>query len=207
MLEPDFGTGVVIVMTIIVLLFISGVKMNFFIKIGILGLLGVASLIIIAPYRMKRIVSFLNPWNDPLGSGFQIIQSLYAIGPGGLLGLGFGNSIQKHFYLPEPQTDFIFSIISEEFGFMGVLLVTTLFLMIIISGFKIAMKCEDSFGKYLAFGITFGLSFQTMLNLMVVVGLIPVTGVTLPFLSYGGSSLLITMCSMGILLNISSQNK
>ena len=207
MLEPDFGTGVVIVMTIIVLLFISGVKMNFFIKIGILGLLGVASLIIIAPYRMQRIVSFLNPWNDPLGSGFQIIQSLYAIGPGGLLGLGFGNSIQKHFYLPEPQTDFIFSIISEEFGFMGVLLVTTLFLMIIISGFKIAMKCEDSFGKYLAFGITFGLSFQTMLNLMVVVGLIPVTGVTLPFLSYGGSSLLITMCSMGILLNISSQNK
>ena len=171
------------------------------------GLLGVASLIIIAPYRMQRIVSFLNPWNDPLGSGFQIIQSLYAIGPGGLLGLGFGNSIQKHFYLPEPQTDFIFSIISEEFGFMGVLLVTTLFLMIIISGFKIAMKCEDSFGKYLAFGITFGLSFQTMLNLMVVVGLIPVTGVTLPFLSYGGSSLLITMCSMGILLNISSQNK
>lgn len=207
MLEPDFGTGVVIVMTIIVLLFISGVKMNFFIKIGILGLLGVASLIIIAPYRMQRIVSFLNPWNDPLGSGFQIIQSLYAIGPGGLLGLGFGNSIQKHFYLPEPQTDFIFSIISEEFGFMGVLLVTTLFLMIIISGFKIAMKCEDLFGKYLAFGITFGLSFQTMLNLMVVVGLIPVTGVTLPFLSYGGSSLLITMCSMGILLNISSQNK
>ena len=207
MLEPDFGTGVVIVMTIIVLLFISGVKMNFFIKIGILGLLGVASLIIIAPYRMKRIVSFLNPCNDPLGSGFQILQSLYAIGPGGLLGLGFGNSIQKHFYLPEPQTDFIFSIISEEFGFMGVLLVTTLFLMIIISGFKIAMKCEDSFGKYLAFGITFGLSFQTMLNLMVVVGLIPVTGVTLPFLSYGGSSLLITMCSMGILLNISSQNK
>ena len=207
MLEPDFGTGVVIVMTIVVLLFISGVKMNFFIKIGILGLLGVASLIIIAPYRMQRIVSFLNPWNDPLGSGFQIIQSLYAIGPGGLLGLGFGNSIQKHFYLPEPQTDFIFSIISEEFGFMGVLLVTTLFLMIIISGFKIAMKCEDLFGKYLAFGITFGLSFQTMLNLMVVVGLIPVTGVTLPFLSYGGSSLLITMCSMGILLNISSQNK
>lgn len=207
MLEPDFGTGVVIVMTIVVLLFTSGVKMNFFIKIGIIGLLGVVGLIIIAPYRMQRIVSFLNPWNDPLGSGFQIIQSLYAIGPGGLLGLGFGNSIQKHFYLPEPQTDFIFSIISEEFGFMGVLFVSSLFILIIISGFKIATKCEDHFGKYLAFGITFGLAFQTMLNLMVVVGLIPVTGVTLPFLSYGGSSLLITMCSMGILLNISSQNK
>lgn len=206
MLEPDFGTGVVIVMTIVVLLFTSGVKMNFFIKIGVLGLIGVVALIIIAPYRMQRIVSFINPWNDPLGSGFQIIQSLYAIGPGGLLGLGFGNSVQKHFYLPEPQTDFIFSIISEEFGFMGVLLVSVLFITIIYSGFKIAMKCEDLFGKYLAFGITFGLAFQTMLNLMVVVGLIPVTGVTLPFLSYGGSSLLITMCGMGILLNISKNS-
>lgn len=206
MLEPDFGTGVVIVMTIVVLLFTSGVKMNFFIKIGVLGLIGVVALIIIAPYRMQRIVSFINPWNDPLGSGFQIIQSLYAIGPGGLLGLGFGNSVQKHFYLPEPQTDFIFSIISEEFGFMGVLLVSILFITIIYSGFKIAMKCEDLFGKYLAFGITFGLAFQTMLNLMVVVGLIPVTGVTLPFLSYGGSSLLITMCGMGILLNISKNS-
>lgn len=206
MLEPDFGTGVVIVMTIIVLLFVSGVKMNFFIKIGVLGLIGVIGLIIIAPYRMKRIVSFLNPWSDPLGSGFQIIQSLYAIGPGGLLGLGLGNSIQKHFYLPEPQTDFIFSIISEEFGFMGVLIVSTLFILIISTGFKIAMNCEDKFGKYLAFGITFGLAFQTLLNLMVVTGLIPVTGVTLPFLSYGGSSLLISLISMGILLNISKQN-
>ena len=203
MLEPDFGTGVVIVMTITVLLFVSGVKMNFFIKIGILGLIGVVGLIIIAPYRMKRIVSFLNPWSDPLGSGFQIIQSLYAIGPGGLLGLGLGNSIQKHFYLPEPQTDFIFSIISEEFGFMGVLIISTLFILIISSGFIIAMKCEDRFGKYLAFGITFGLAFQTLLNLMVVTGLIPVTGVTLPFLSYGGSSLLISLISMGVLLNIS----
>lgn len=206
MLEPDFGTGVVIVMTIVVLLFVSGVKMNFFIKIGILGLIGVVVLVIIAPYRMERIVSFINPWSDPLGSGFQIIQSLYAIGPGGLLGLGFGNSVQKHFYLPEPQTDFIFSIISEEFGFLGVLLVSFLFIMIIYSGFKIAMKCEDYFGKYLAFGISFGLSFQAMLNLMVVVGLIPVTGVTLPFLSYGGSSLMITLTSMGILLNISKYN-
>lgn len=206
MLEPDFGTGVVIVMTIIVLLFISGVKMNFFIKIGILGIIGVIALIIIAPYRMERILSFLNPWNDPLGSGFQIIQSLYAIGPGGLLGLGFGNSIQKHFYLPEPQTDFIFSIISEEFGFLGILIVSTLFITIIYRGFKISMNCEDTFGKYIAFAITFGLAFQTILNLCVVVGLIPVTGVTLPFLSYGGSSLLISLTSMGILLNIATQN-
>ena len=207
MLQPDFGTGVVIVMSIIVLLFVSGVKMGFFIKIGILGLIGIVALIIVAPYRMERIVSFLNPWSDPLGSGFQIIQSLYAIGPGGLLGLGLGNSIQKHFYLPEPQTDFIFSIISEEFGFMGILIVSSLFITIIYQGIKISIKCEDSFGKYLSFGIIFSLAFQTLLNLMVVVGLIPVTGVTLPFLSYGGSSLLITLVSMGIVLNISKNER
>ena len=176
MLQPDFGTGTIIVVTIIVLLFVSGVKMGFFIKIGILGLIGIVGLIIIAPYRLKRIISFLNPWSDPLGSGFQIIQSLYAIGPGGLLGLGFGNSIQKHFYLPEPQTDFIFSVISEEFGFAGVSIVSLLFITIIYRGFKISMNCEDKFGKFLAFGITFGLAFQALLNLMVVVGLIPVTG-------------------------------
>ena len=206
MLQPDFGTGVIIVMSIIGLLFISGVNMSFFMKIGVLGLIGVVILILIAPYRLKRIISFLNPWTDPLGSGFQIIQSLYAIGPSGLLGSGFGNSIQKHFYLPEPQTDFIFSIISEEFGFMGVLIVSTLFITIIYRGFRISKHCENKFGKYLAFGISFQLAFQTLLNLMVVVGLIPVTGVTLPFLSYGGSSLLITMLSMSILLNISKYN-
>ena len=203
MLQPDFGTGVVIVMTIIVLLFVSGVKMTFFVKIGVLGIIGIMVLIVIAPYRMERIISFLNPWSDPLGSGFQIIQSLYAIGPGGLLGLGIGNSIQKHFYLPEPQTDFIFSIISEEFGFMGILIISVLFIMIIYQGIKISLKCNDLFGKYLSFGIVFSFAFQTLLNLMVVVGLIPVTGVTLPFLSYGGSSLLITLVSMGILLNVS----
>ena len=207
MLQPDFGTGVIIVVTIIVLLFISGVPMNFFIKIGILGLLGIVALIIVAPYRMKRIVSFLNPWSDPLGSGFQIIQSLYAIGPSGLLGKGLGNSIQKHFYLPEPQTDFIFAIISEELGILGIILVASLFILIIYRGFSISIKCNDKFGKYISFGITFGLAFQALLNLMVVVGLIPVTGVTLPFLSYGGSSLLITLISIGILLNISKSKK
>ena len=203
MLQPDFGTGVIIVMSIVSLLFISGVDMSFFVKIGFLGLVGIVILIIIAPYRMARITSFLNPWSDPLGSGFQIIQSLYAIGPGGLLGMGLGNSIQKHFYLPEPQTDFIFSIISEELGFAGVLIITTLFIIIIYCGFKIALKSEDNFSKYLSYGITFSIAFQAILNLMVVVGLIPVTGVTLPFLSYGGSSLLVSMVEIGIILNIS----
>jgi len=178
MLQPDFGTGVVLLMIVVGLLFISGVKLSFFVKIGVLGLIGLTGLIIMAPYRLKRILSFLNPWEDPLGSGFQIIQSLYAIGPGGLFGFGLGNSRQKHFYLPEPQTDFIFSIISEEFGFVGCLIVVTLFLIIIVTGLRIARKCDDLFGKYLVFGIIFWIAFQAVLNLMVVIGLIPVTGDT-----------------------------
>ena len=203
MLQPDFGTGVILVMSIVGLLFVSGVKLSFFTKIGMLGLMGAVALIIAAPYRVQRIVSFIDPWKDPLGSGFQTIQSLFAIGPGGLLGLGLGNSIQKHFYLPEPQTDFIFSIISEELGFLGVILVSSLFVTIILRGFIISMTTNDLFAKYLAFGITFQIAFQALLNLMVVVGLIPVTGITLPFISYGGSSLLITLLGVGILLNIS----
>lgn len=203
MLQPDFGTGTITVLTIVAMLFISGVDFSFFIKIGMVGLVGACALIIAAPYRMERIVSFLNPWSDPLGTGFQAIQSLYAIGPGGLFGMGFGNSIQKHFYLPEPQTDFIFSIISEELGILGIITVAILFLIIIFRGIKISIKSPDNFAKFLSFGIIFQLSFQTLLNLAVVVGLVPVTGVTLPFFSYGGSSLLITLISMGIILNIS----
>ncbi len=206
MLEPDFGTAMVICLTLICIIFISGVKLSFFIKIGLAGLLGIIGLIIAAPYRMARILSFLNPWSDPLGSGYQIIQSLYAIGPGGLLGQGFLKSRQKNFYLPEPQTDFIFSIISEEFGFLGVLIVSSLFAIIFYRCLKISLECPDLFGKYLAFGLSFGLIIQALLNLMVVIGIIPVTGVTLPFLSYGGSSLLVSMASIGIILNI-SKNK
>lgn len=205
MLEPDFGTAMVIVLTLVVMIFISGVKLSFFIKVGLLGLLGIVGLIIVAPYRMERIVSFLNPWVDPLGSGYQIIQSLYAIGPGGLLGQGFLNSHQKQFYLPEPQTDFIFSIISEEFGFLGILIVTSFIAFIFYRIIKIALKENNLFKKYLAFGLGFGIIIQSLLNIAVVIGLIPVTGVTLPFLSYGGSSLLISMISIGIILNISKK--
>ena len=207
MLQPDFGTGMILLVTVVGLLFVGGVPFRFFLSLAGVGAAGIVGLIAVAPYRLARILSFLNPWSDPLGSGFQIIQSLYAIGPGGLFGYGFLNSRQKHFYLPEPQTDFIFSIISEEFGFMGVLIVSSLFILIITRGLRIASKCKEPFGKFLAFGITFGLAFQAVLNLMVVVGLIPVTGVTLPFLSYGGSSLLITLSGMGILLNISRYQK
>lgn len=203
MLQPDLGTGVILVMAIISLLFIAGVDMKFFMAGGILGLVGVVILIIIAPYRMDRITSFIDPWSDALGTGFQIIQSLYAIGPGGLLGTGFGNSIQKHFYLPEPQTDFIFSIIAEEFGVAGAFIVVGLFALILWRSIKISLNAPDLFSKYLSFGIIFQMIFQTLMNLMVVIGMIPVTGVTLPFLSYGGSSLLISMFSVGIILNIS----
>ena len=203
MLEPDFGTAMVIVLTLISLIFISGVKLSFFVKIGILGILGVVMLIVVAPYRMERIVSYLNPWSDPLGSGFQIIQSLYAIGPGGLLGQGFLNSHQKHFYLPEPQTDFIFSVISEEFGFLGVLLVVSFFFFVFYRSVKIALKTNDLFSKFLVFGLSIGILIQAVLNLSVVIGLIPVTGVTLPFFSYGGSSLMVTMISIGIILSVS----
>ena len=168
--------------------------------------MGIIGLVIAAPYRLKRIISFVNPWSDPLGSGFQIIQSLYAIGPGGLLGQGFLKSRQKHFYLPEPQTDFIFSIISEEFGFLGVLIITLLFTIIFYKTIKIALEKEDLFGKYLAFGLSFMLIFQTLLNLCVVVGIVPVTGVTLPFISYGGSSLITSFIMIGIILNIGKSN-
>lgn len=202
MLEPDFGTGMIIVMSLIALIFITGTDISIFVKLGLVGILGIIGLIIVAPYRLKRITSFLNPWSDPLGSGFQIIQSLYAIGPGGLLGFGFLNSRQKHFYLPEPQTDFIFSIISEEFGFLGIFIVTTLFLIIFYRCIKISLETEDLFAKYLSFGLSFMLIFQTLLNLMVVVGIVPVTGVTLPFISYGGSSLLVSMTMIGIILSI-----
>ena len=203
MLQPDFGTGMIIVVSILAMMFIAGVNIKFFIGLGLIGIFGIIGLIAIAPYRMDRITSFINPWSDPLGTGFQIIQSLYAIGPGGLLGQGFLNSRQKQFYLPEPQTDFIFSIISEEFGFLGVIIVVSLFLIILYRGIRIALNTKNEFSKYLAFGMIFQILIQAVMNLMVVIGLIPVTGVTLPFLSYGGSSLIISMISVGILLNIS----
>lgn len=207
LLEPDFGSGAIIVLSLIVLIFTSNIKISFFVKLGILGIAGIVGLILIAPYRMARIVAYLNPWSDPLGSGFQIIQSLYAIGPGGLFGLGLGNSIQKHFYLPEPQTDFIFAIISEELGFVGIVILSTCYIVLFYNVIKLSLSTEDLFGKYLSFGLIIELVLQTLLNLLVVVGLIPVTGVTLPFLSYGGSSLLTCLLMIGIILNINSSSK
>ena len=202
MLQPDFGTGMVLVLSVISLMFASGLDLKYFCYLIGTGVVGITFIILIAPYRMQRIISFLNPWKDPLGSGFQIIQSLYAIGPSGLLGIGFLNSRQKHFYLPEPQTDFIFSIICEEFGIVGAIIVLTLFALVVYFGLSIAIKQTDLFAKYLVYSIIFQIIFQAVLNLSVVVGIVPVTGVTLPFVSYGGSSLLVSMASIGIILNI-----
>lgn len=207
MLQPDLGTGLVLVLTCITMIFIAGARVSHFVSLGVLGIAGFALLIISAPYRINRITAFLNPWEDPLGDGFQIIQSLYAIGPGGLMGLGLGNSLQKYFYLPEPQTDFIFAILAEELGFIGGTAVILLFFLLLWRGVKVALENTDPFARYLAIGIVAMIAIQAMINISVVIGLIPVTGITLPFLSYGGSSLTLTLCSVGILLNISIHSR
>ncbi|MGP4040394.1 stage V sporulation protein E [Gracilibacillus sp. D59] len=203
MLQPDLGTGMVFLLTCFLLIFVAGAKIIHFVFLGGFGVIGFLLLIISAPYRINRITAFLDPWQDPLGTGFQIIQSLYAIGPGGLLGVGFGNSLQKYFYLPEPHNDFIFAIIAEELGFIGASFVILLFLLFIWRGILTAIYAPDLFARLLAIGIVGMIAIQVMINISVVIGLIPVTGITLPFLSYGGSSLTLTLCSVGILINIS----
>ncbi len=203
MLQPDLGTGTVMVGTCIAMIFVAGARIIHFVGLGMIGLTGFAALVLSAPYRIKRITSFLNPWEDPLGSGFQIIQSLYAIGPGGLLGLGLGQSRQKFFYLPEPQTDFIFAILAEELGFIGGSLVLLLFSLLLWRGVRIALGAPDLYGSFLAIGIISMIAIQVMINIGVVTGLMPVTGITLPFLSYGGSSLTLMLMAIGVLLNIS----
>ena len=203
MLQPDFGSGVVMACSIVVMLIVSPFPFKYFVMLGILGVIGIVIMIISAPYRLARIVAFLNPFADPLGSGFQIIQSLYAIAPGGILGVGFNNSVQKHFYLPEPQTDFIFAIFLEEFGLIGGVLLVGMYGYMFVTVFNQATKVKDLFGSFLMIGIISMIGIQTLINLGVVVGLFPVTGVTLPLMSYGGSSLTITLIAIGIVLNIS----
>lgn len=207
MLQPDLGTGTVMVGTCVVMIFVAGARVWHFAIFGLLGIVGFVGLILSAPYRIKRITSFLNPWEDPLGSGFQIIQSLYAIGPGGLFGLGLGQSRQKFFYLPEPQTDFIFAILAEELGFIGGTLVILLFCLLLWRGIRIALGAPDLFGSFLAMGIIAMIAIQVMINIGVVTGLMPVTGITLPFLSYGGSSLTLMLMAVGVLLNISRYSR
>ncbi len=202
LLQPDFGSGLVMVCSIVVIVLASGAPMRYFVRLALLGGVGLSGLILAAPYRLARITSFLDPWQDPLGSGFQIIQSLFAIAPGGLLGAGLTRSMQKHFYLPEPQTDFIFAITAEELGWIGGMLVILVYLLIIGEGVRIAKQVRDPFLCYVAVGIISLFAIQVMINLGVVVGLFPVTGITLPLMSYGGSSLVMIMASLGILMSI-----
>lgn len=207
MLQPDLGTGTVMVGTCVVMIFVAGARIIHFVWLGLMGVAGFVVLVLSAPYRIKRITSFLDPWEDPLGSGFQIIQSLLAIGPGGLFGLGLGQSRQKFFYLPEPQTDFIFAIISEELGFIGGSFVILLFALLLWRGIRIALGAPDLYGSFVAVGIISMVAIQVMINIGVVSGLIPVTGITLPFLSYGGSSLTLMLMAIGVLLNISRYSR
>jgi cell division protein FtsW len=176
-----------------------------FLFFGLLGVLGLGFIIKITPYRLERVMSFLSPQQDPLGQGYHIMQSLLGIGSGGLLGIGFGRSIQKFNYLPESHTDAIFSIIAEEFGFLGSLTVIVLFLILISIGFKIARRAPDEFGKFLAIGLICNIGFQAFINIGAMCQLFPMTGIPLPFISYGGSSLAINLISIGLLSNIAKQ--
>lgn len=205
MLEPDLGQSVVIMGTTLIMMFAAGTKLKHLGGFFGLGLLGFGGLVAMAPYRIERVVSFMDPWKDPLKNGYQIIQSLLALGSGGILGLGLGNSRQKFAYLPEPQTDFIFSIIGEELGFLGCLALLLLFAVLVWRGIRIAIYSPDAFGTLLAAGITGMIAVQVLINVGVVTGSIPATGITLPFISYGGSSLTLMLSGVGILLNISKQ--
>jgi len=160
-------------------------------------------LIVKSPYRLKRVVSFLDPWKDATDTGWQVIQSLYAIGSGGLFGVGLGDSKQKYLYIPEPHNDFIFSIIGEELGFVGCTVIIVLFAIFIWRGILIAMRAPDMFGSLVAVGITALIGIQVIINIAVVTSSMPATGMPLPFFSYGGTALFILLCQMGVLLNIS----
>ena len=203
--QPDLGTAAIIVIWMLVLLFIGGVNLGYIILF--LGMLAPVSFYIVslAPYRVERLLAFLNPWEDPTGSGFQIIHSLYAFGSGGLTGVGIGDSKQKLFYLPEPHTDFILPIIGEEIGFLGVSVLIVLFTILVFRGIKIALNAPELFGSYLALGISLMLAIQVIVNMGVVMALLPTKGLALPFVSYGGSSLVINLIGMGILMNISKK--
>ena len=201
--EPDFSTSLIILGISFIMLFIGGTRI-----VQLYGLIAAAiplGILILSreEYRRTRLLSFLDPWKDPLDSGFHIIQSLLALGSGGIFGIGLAESKQKYFYLPDQHTDFIFSIIGEELGFIGTVVIIILFTMLLWRGFRIALDSSDQFGTLLAAGITSMIVFQSIINIGVVTKMIPTTGITLPFISYGGSSLIVNMFCAGILLNIS----
>jgi cell division protein FtsW len=205
--EPDLGTTVAIAAMSMVILLVAGLKWRYCIGAGLIGAAGVAFIILRTPYQMARILGFLDPWSHASGKGYQLINSLYALGSGGFWGVGIGNSKQKLGFLPEQNTDFIFAIIGEELGFIGAGFIVILFLLLAWRGYMIAARCQDTFGCLLATGIVTSIVIQAGFNLGVVTGCLPVTGIALPFISYGGSSLLMSMGVVGILLNISRYQK
>lgn len=206
MLEPHFSGTVVIAGTAVIMLLIAGARMRHFALLSLPIIPAAAYMIWKEPYRLERVTTFLNPFADPSDAGFQIVQSLYAIGSGGIFGLGLGMSRQKFLYIPEPQNDFIFSIICEELGLLGAVAVLTLFAVLLWKGYRLAQDAPDLFGSLLAAGITSLIAIQVVINIAVVTSSVPVTGMALPFFSYGGTSLFILLSCMGILLNISRQS-
>lgn len=203
--QPDFGTGILFAVLVFIMLFVAGTRLIFL--GGALGAV-VPVLVYLAvhkDYRWERIVAFWDPWKDPGKAGFQIIQSFLAFGAGKVYGVGLAEGRQKLFYLPEVHTDFIFSVIGEELGLVGVTILVALFVVLIIRGFQACFRAPDLFGTYLSLGITVLIAIQTLLNMGVVMGLLPTKGSTLPFISYGGTSLMVNLMAVGILLNIQSR--
>lgn len=207
MLQPDMGTAIIILGLSVIIYYLSGGSFWHLLALApVVGLAGIA-LIVFEPYRLARLMTFLNPEQNIQGSSYHLRQILIALGSGGLFGVGFGNSLQKYAYLPEATTDSIFAIMAEEIGFVGILVFLSIVLFVVYRGFYIALRANDMFGKLLAGGITSFIAIQTIVNLGAQTALLPLTGVPLPFISYGGSALIINMVSIGILLNISRQSK
>jgi cell division protein FtsW len=203
LLEPDFGMVVIITIMLFGMLFVGEVKIPYLVASGFVSAFLLAFAVMRESYRMQRIISFLNPWEDPLGSGYQAVQSFVAFGLGGVAGTGLGDSTQKLFFLPQAHTDFIFSIIGEELGFIGVLSIIIGFGVLVVRGLKVALRASDNFGCYLVFGCTVLIALQAGINMAVAVGLFPIKGLTLPFISYGGTSLISSFGGVGIILSVS----
>jgi cell division protein FtsW len=200
--QPDFGAAMSLAFLTLAMLFLSGTRLRYIASLSVIAMPAIIFLIM-EPYRLRRLTSFLNPWEDAKGSGFQLLQSFIALGSGGLTGVGLGSSKQKLSYLPESHTDFIFSIIGEEFGFIGVTVIIGLFILLFIKGLSIANRSKDSFLYYLATGLSLMIALQSLINFAVATGMVPTKGLPLPFISYGGSALLVNLAAIGILLNIS----
>jgi cell division protein FtsW len=202
LIQPDFGTAVMVTTVGFLMLFVAGVRLQHLLGSAILCLPFVFYFAVSVPYRKLRVLSFLDPWGDPLNSGFQIIQSLVAFGCGGFWGVGVGKGIQKLFYLPQPHSDFIFAVVGEELGLLGVLLLIILFYVLICRGLVVAIRSNDKFHKFLAFGITCLIGLQAMVNMAVAMGILPTKGLPLPFVSLGGTSMIMNLAGLGILMAI-----